>query len=129
MYVKKKNIIAEKSYDFALQEIQLYKILAEEKEIVLSKQLLRSETSLGVNIHKIVASQSKKDFIHKLSRSEKETRETPYWLNLLTNSKFFITDELVKIKNSCYEIIRTLNSIILSKNKKVFQKIFITLKS
>ncbi|MCB0715740.1 MAG: four helix bundle protein, partial [Chitinophagaceae bacterium] len=63
------------------------------------------------------------------SKSEKETRETPYWLNLLTNSKFFITDELVEIKNYSYEIIRMLNSIILSKNKKVFQKIFITLKS
>lgn len=79
----KENIIAKKSCDFALTLIQLYKQLVEKKKFVLSKQILRSGTSIGANIREAIGSESKKDFIHKLGIAVKETRETSYWLNLL----------------------------------------------
>ena len=84
----KENIIVSKSYAFALEIVKLYKTLAEQKEFVLSKQLLRSGTSIGANIHEGIASESKKDFIHKLGIALKEARETSYWLNLLKDSKY-----------------------------------------
>jgi four helix bundle protein len=79
----KDNIIVQKSYAFALQIVQLYKSLVEKKEFVLSRQILRSGTSIGANIHEAVGGESKKDFIHKLGIALKESRETSYWLNLL----------------------------------------------
>src|SRR5438045_6976760 len=114
----KDNIIIQKSYAFALQIIQLYKSLMEKKEFVLSKQILRSGTSIGANIHEAVASESKKDFIHKLGMSVKEARETCYWLNLLKDSEYISNVEFTKLNNSCEEIIRILNSIILTTKEK-----------
>jgi four helix bundle protein len=63
----KENIIVDKTYAFALQIVSVYKLLVEKKEFVLSKQVLRSGTSIGANVHEAVASQSKRDFVHKLS--------------------------------------------------------------
>lgn len=77
----KNNIIIKKSYAFALDIVLLYKQLVEQKEFVLSKQLLRSGTSVGANIHEALPSESKRDFIHKLSIALKESRETSYWLS------------------------------------------------
>lgn len=92
----KKNIIQEKSYAFALRIINLYKFLCEEKkEFVLSKQVLRSGTSIGANIEESVGAQSKKDFINKISISYKEARETKYWIRLLKDSEY-ITEEMYK---------------------------------
>ena len=119
----KENIIVKKSYTFALQIIQLYKMLIEKKEYVLSKQILRSGTSIGANIHEAVASVSKRDFIHKLSISLKEARETSYWLNLLKDSKYITNDEFTKLNNSCDEIIKILNSIILTTKERYFKNI------
>jgi four helix bundle protein len=116
----KDNIIIQKSYTFALQIIQLYKSLIEKKEFVLSKQILRSGTSIGANIHEAVASESKKDFIHKLGMSVKEARETSYWLNLLKDSEYISNEEFDKLNNSCEEIIRILNSIILTTRERYF---------
>ena len=87
--MKTENKILEMSFDFSLQIIQLYKILIEQKEYVLSKQLLRSGTSIGANIEEAIAAQSRKDFISKLSIASKEARETRYWLRLLDKSKLF----------------------------------------
>src|SRR5258705_11271759 len=109
----KDNIIIQKSYAFALQIIQLYKSLIEKKEFVLSKQILRSGTSIGANIHEAVASQSKRDFVHKLAIAVKEARETSYWLNLLKDGQYITNDEFVILNNLCDEIIKILNSIIL----------------
>ena len=114
----KGKIIIQKSDAFALQIIQLYKSLVEKKEFVLSKQILRSGTSIGANIHEAVASESKKDFIHKLGMSVKEARETCYWLNLLKDSEYISNVEFTKLNNSCEEIIRILNSIILTTKEK-----------
>jgi len=116
----KENIIVQKSYGFALQIIQLYKSLIDKKEFVLSKQILRSGTSIGANIHEAVASESKKDFVHKLGIAVKEARETSYWLNLLKDSDYITNDEFNRLNNSCDEIIRILNSIILTTKERYF---------
>lgn len=83
----KQNLIKDKSFTFSLLIIQLYKRLLEEKEFVLSKQLLRAATSIGANVVEAEAAQSRKDFISKMCIASKETRETKYWLDLLQQSK------------------------------------------
>ncbi len=82
----KENIIQTKSFNFALKIITLYKNLQKNGEFVLSKQLLRSATSVGANIEEAIGSQSKKDFLAKMSIALKESRETAYWLKLLDQS-------------------------------------------
>jgi four helix bundle protein len=114
MNEEKENIIVQKSYAFALEIIKLYKFLIERKEFVLSKQLLRSGTSIGANVHEEVGSESKKDFIHKLGIAVKQARETSYWLNLLRDGQFISNEEFEKLNNSCNELVRILNSIILT---------------
>jgi four helix bundle protein len=105
----KQSIIEKKSFEFALKIIELYKKLLEQNEYVLSKQLLRSGTSIGANVTEATAAQSKKDFITKMSIASKEARETKYWLTLLSKSKLvniyfndylFEIDELIKILTS-----------------------------
>ncbi len=120
MNEEKDNIIVQKSYAFALQIIQLYKSLIDKKEFVLSKQILRSGTSIGANIHEAVAGESKKDFVHKLGVAVKEARETSYWLNLLKDSDYITNDEFNRLNNSCDEIVRILNSIILTTKERYF---------
>ena len=79
----KENIIQQKSYLFAIKIIELYKhLIGTKKEFVLSRQLLRSGTSIGANIEEALGGQSKKDFISKISIAYKEARETKYWLSL-----------------------------------------------
>ena len=73
------SIVREKSFAFALEIISLYKQLQSEKEFVLSKQMLRSGTSIGANIEKALAGQSRRDFLAKMSIASKEARETRYW--------------------------------------------------
>jgi len=119
----KENIIIQKSYSFALEIVKLYKMLVEKKEFVLSKQILRSGTSIGANIHEAVASESKKDFVHKLGIALKEARETGYWLNLLKDSDYLSGNEFEKLNNSCEELIRILKSIILTTKERYFPNI------
>ena len=89
--MKKDNIIQTKSYDFALRIVKLYKHLSQEKkEFVLSKQLLRSGTSIGANIEEAIGGQSRKDFFAKLTIAYKEARESHYWIRLLKGHRFFI---------------------------------------
>ena len=76
------NIVRQKSFQFALEIVSLYKQLQGEKEYVLSKQLLRSGTSIGANIEEAVTAQSRRDFLAKMSVASKEARETRYWLVL-----------------------------------------------
>ena len=116
----KEDIIVSKSYSFALEVIKLYKVLVEKKEFVLSKQILRSGTSIGANIHEAVGSESKKDFIHKLGIAVKEARETSYWLNLLKDSNYLSNEEFDRLNNLCDELIRILNSIILTTKERYF---------
>lgn len=81
------NRILVMSFDFSLDIIALYKILVQQHEFVLSKQLLRSATSIGANVEEANAAQTKKDFIAKMSIASKEARETRYWLRLLDKSQ------------------------------------------
>ena len=116
----RENIIIVKSYSFALEIVRLYEILVERREFVLSKQLLRSGASVGANIHEAIASESKKEFIHKLSIAAKEARETSYWLNLLKDGQFITVDEFDTRDKSCNEIVRILSSIILTTKERYF---------
>jgi TIGR02436 family protein len=120
MNEERENIIVQKSYAFALEIIQVYKTLIEKKEFVLSKQILRSGTSIGANIHEAIASESKKDFIHKLAIAAKEARETSYWLALLKDSSYITTEQFASLSSSCSEITRILNSIILTTKERYF---------
>jgi four helix bundle protein len=83
----KENKIQELTFDFSLQIIDLYKTLIKHNEYILSKQLLRSATSIGANVEEASAAQTKKDFIMKMAIASKESRETRYWLRLLERSK------------------------------------------
>ena len=85
----KNNVIRDKSYAFAIRVVNLYKYLVyTKKEFVLSKQVLRSGTSIGANVEEAIGAQSSKDFIAKLSISYKEARETNYWIRLLKDTNF-----------------------------------------
>ena len=118
---KNESIIAGKAYAFALEIVKLYKLLTNErKEYVLSKQLLRSGTSIGANINEAVSGQSKKDFIYKLNISLKEARETNYWLNLLKDSDYINHEEFQTLNIKCNEIIKILSSIILTTKERYF---------
>ncbi len=114
-----KSIVADKSYDFALNIIQLYKNLTiQQKEFILSKQLLRSGTSIGANINEAIACGTKKDFVYKMNISLKEARETKYWLNLLVDSDYIQKDSFNNIEMKCDELIKILSSIILTTKER-----------
>jgi len=83
----KTSLIKEKSYLFALAIVGLYKTLLKQNEFVLSKQLLKSGTSIGANVEEALAGQSRADFLSKMSIASKEARETNYWLRLLGDSE------------------------------------------
>ena len=108
---KKENLILEKSFSFAFFVIELFKYLKSNNEFIISKQLLRSGTSIGANINEATAAQSKADFIHKMSIASKEARETKYWLRLLNQSELTqIT--VVSYLNEIEHIINILTKII-----------------
>lgn len=114
--MKKDNIILDKSFDFAVRVVNLYKHLtAEKKEFVLSKQLVRSGTSIGANVSEAVRAQSTADFIAKLSIALKEANETEYWLKLLYKTEYLTKKEYESISKDINEIIAILVSIIKTK--------------
>lgn len=113
-----KSIIADKAYAFALQIISVYKELKKENEFVLSKQILRSGTSIGANVNEAISAISKKDFVFKLGISLKEARETKYWLNLLKDSGFINQETYNKSNKDCDELIKILSSIILTTKER-----------
>lgn len=113
------NLILVKSKSFALRIIRLYKYLCDErKEFVLSKQVLRSGTSIGANAKEASLAQSKKDFEAKLSIALKEAGETEYWLELLHESDFIEEKSFESINADNKELIRILTSILKSSRSK-----------
>ena len=116
----KSNILKDKSYAFALRSIKLFQYLtAEQKEYVLSKQLLRSGTSIGANIEEAFQGESTSDFIHKLSIANKEAFETHYWLRLLRDSGMLTAKQAESLLAECDELQRMLvASIKTSKVRK-----------
>ena len=107
------NIIETKSFEFAVRIVKLYKLLCEQrKEYILSKQLIRSATSIGANISEAQQAQSKADFISKLGISLKETSETKYWIKLLSAADYLSVKEADSLLNDCTEIEKLLVAII-----------------
>ncbi len=108
-----KNFIQERSFEFSIDIIKLYKELNSNNEFIISKQLLRSGTSIGANVEEALAAQSRKDFIAKMSIASKEARETRYWLKLLQVTQL-VKCELKNEIDKIDELIRILTSIVKS---------------
>lgn len=109
------NVVAIKSYAFAIRVVKLYKHLSQEKkEFVLSKQMLRSGTSIGALIKEAEHAQSKADFLNKMNVALKEANETEYWLMLMKDTGYLSETEFQSIKNDCSEILKLLISIVRS---------------
>jgi four helix bundle protein len=107
----KQRVVQQRSFDFALEVIRLTRELQDKREYVLSKQLLRSGTSIGANVEEAEAGQTKKDFLAKMAIASKEARETRYWLRLLQQSQVVPLD-LTRHLNDIEELIRILTSIV-----------------
>ena len=106
------NVIVSKSKAFAIRIINLYKYLKDEKsEYVLSKQVLRSGTSIGANVKEAIRAQSKADFNTKMHIAMKEASETEYWLELLEQTNYITKSQAESILNDCVEIIKILIAI------------------
>jgi len=118
--MKNENVIQNKSYQFSLRIIKLYKYLIEKKkEFVLSKQILRCGTSIGANIEEGIAGQSKADFIAKFQIALKESRETHYWIRLLIDSDYLDKKSGQSILEDCEELLKLLSAILkTSKSNK-----------
>ena len=109
------NIIETKSFEFAVRIVNLYKYLTDtKKEYVISKQLLRSGTSIGANVAEAEQAQSKPDFVSKMSIALKETSETKYWIKLLKVTEFLSEMESSSLLADCVELEKLLVSIIKS---------------
>jgi len=122
MVSMKESILREKSYQFALRIIKLYKFISiEKKEFVLSKRFLRSGTSIGANVEEANQAQSKTDFIHKLAIAQKEAAETNYWLRLLRDSEFLTDKQAESLLVDCDELQKMLASSIKT-SKENLQK-------
>ena len=107
------SIIGEKSLAFAKRIAKCYRYLRDKKkETVMSKQLLRSGTSIGANVREGLYAQSRKDFISKLNIALKEAGETDYWLNVIHSAEYFTDDEFNSLKADNDELLRLLISII-----------------
>jgi len=110
--MKKDNVIQIKSYNFAIRIVELYKHLStEKKEFVLSKQLLRSGTSIGANIEEAIGGQSRKDFYAKLTISYKEARESHYWIRLLKDTNYLSQEQYDSLIIDVEELLKIIGSI------------------
>ena len=119
--MKSNNIIQDKSFAFAIRIVNLYKYLMnDKKEYVLSKQLLRSGTSIGANVEEAIGGVSEKDFINRLGIAYKEARESIYWLKLLNKTDYLSDKEFESLHLDAEEICKILGKIqttIKTKNR------------
>ncbi|HET6243108.1 MAG TPA: four helix bundle protein [Bacteroidia bacterium] len=109
----KENIIKTKSYAFAMKIVKLLKVLQNQKEYILSKQLVRSATSVCANVEEGIQAQSKPDFIHEFSIAQKEVFETHYWIRLLRDSEYINEVLAQELLNDCEELQRIITSILV----------------
>ena len=117
------SIISSKSFAFAVRIVNLYKFLSgEKKEFVLSKQILRSGTSIGANVRESVNAESSADFIHKFAISLKECGETIYWLELLKETFYITESEFSSLNADANELQKILRSIILTTKQNSMPK-------
>ncbi len=121
--IKKENLILEKSFLFAIETINLYKYICEKKrEYVISKQLLRSGTSIGANVEESLGGQSKKDFLAKMSIAYKEVRETMYWLKLLFETKYLSKKQFDHMYKKAEELCKIITRIQITTKKNLHTK-------
>jgi four helix bundle protein len=110
--MKSNNPIQNKSYLFAIRIVKAYQYLCEEKkEYLLSKQLLRSGTSIGANIEEAIGGQTDKDFFAKITLSYKEARETKYWIRLLTDTNYFTEEQSKSLLSDVEELLKIIGTI------------------
>ena len=121
----KNNVVKNKSFDFAIRIVKLYQYLNnDKKEFVLSKQLLRSGTSVGAMIREAEHAESKSDFIHKFAIAQKEANETVYWLELLKATDYLNGKEFENINNDAISFLKLITSILkTSKNQLEAKKV------
>jgi len=113
------NIIRTKSFLFAVRVVKLCQSLSmEKKEYVLSKQLLRSGTSIGANVREAVNAQSPADFVHKFAIAQKECDETLYWLELLKETNYLTESDFIALQVEAAELLKIIRSIILTTKQK-----------
>ena len=118
--MKSDNIIQEKSFAFAIRIVNLYKYLtSEKKEFVLSKQILKSGTSIGANIEESIGAQSDKDFLNKISISYKEARESIFWLKLLQATNYLSAEETESLLSNAEELCKILGKIQISIKNRI----------
>ena len=116
--MKRPNVIRDKSFAFALRIVAIHKSLVENKEYVLSKQLLRSGTAVGALVREAEHAESKADFIHKLAIAQKEANETAYWLELLFQSNYLGQTEFPTMMEDIQELNKILASIIITSKER-----------
>jgi four helix bundle protein len=120
---RSQSIVQEKSFHFAVQLVNYSRRLRKDStDLVLTRQLLRSGTSIGANIEEALGGQSSKDFISKLAIAAKEARETGYWLRLLRETQPHDQQELADLLKECDGLLRMLNSIILTTRRKIMTR-------
>lgn len=119
---KKENVIKSKTMNFALRIVNLYKFLQEKKEFVISKQLLRSTTSIGALVRESEHAESKMDFVHKLAIAQKEANESDYWLELLYKSEFIDENMFQSLNQDLREIQKIISSIIITTKNNMRKK-------
>lgn len=113
------NIVKKKSFELAVRGVNFYKwFMSEKKEFIMSKQFLRSVTSVGANVREAVNAQSNPDFIHKLSIAQKECDESMFWLELLKETDYISNAEFDSIHKQCNEVLKIIRSIIITSKKK-----------
>jgi four helix bundle protein len=111
----RENVVKKKSFAFAVSVVKLYQYLCEQKkEFVLSKQLLRSGTSVGAMVREAEHAESKADFKHKLGIAQKEINESIYWLELLNETDYLTKEQFEQINNNAVEIIKLITAILKS---------------
>lgn len=116
--VEKENIIQQKTFAFAVRAVSTYKLLTQDKkEFILSKQFLRSATSIGANVEEAIGGQSNADFVSKISISYKEARESVYWIKLLRETDYLTEIESRDLLNEAIEICRILAKIKITMKK------------
>jgi four helix bundle protein len=117
--LKRDNVVRDKSFSFSVRIVKLYQYLCEEKrEFILSRQVLRSGTSIGANIEESLGGQSDKDFLSKLSISYKEARETIYWIRLLSATGYLDEKQAESLIVDADEICKILTSILITIKKR-----------
>ena len=117
--MSEKSIIVSTSFDFAIRDVQIYKLLTENrKEFVMSKQLLRSGTAVGALVREAQNAESRLDFIHKLGIAQKECDESIYWIELLTKTNYLTENESNELRDLALSLLKMIrSSIITTKNK------------